>query len=151
MTHPRTHLGDSHNFGRRVSLRGSRVAKPRTLLWEWLLLAADSPLRRLLVKLAQRDELGPDVFGFLPTLDFYRPPRQVGGEVERAALRPLGALGSEGRRTLALTVGRSLALYSWLGIADLHWENLVLGSDARGKLVFGPLDVEMILADLSLP
>jgi hypothetical protein len=48
-------------------------------------------------------------------------------------------------------VGRSLALWSWLGVSDLHWENLVLGADERGRIVFGPLDVEMILADLSLP
>jgi hypothetical protein len=47
--------------------------------------------------------------------------------------------------------GRSLALWSWLGVADLHWENLALGTDARGRTVFGPLDIEMILADLSLP
>jgi hypothetical protein len=48
-------------------------------------------------------------------------------------------------------VGRALALFTWLGVSDLHWENLVLGADARGRLVFGPLDVEMILADLALP
>jgi hypothetical protein len=48
-------------------------------------------------------------------------------------------------------VGRSLALWSWLGVSDLHWENLVLGKDARGRIVFGPVDVEMILADLSAP
>jgi hypothetical protein len=44
-----------------------------------------------------------------------------------------------------------VALASWLGIADLHWENLVLGRDARGRLVFSPLDVEMILDELALP
>jgi hypothetical protein len=36
-------------------------------------------------------------------------------------------------------------------VADLHWENLVLGVDNRGRVVFAPLDIEMILADLSLP
>src|SRR6185295_20229606 len=39
---------------------------------------------------------------------------------------------------------------SWLGVSDLHWENLVLGQ-GRGRVVFAPLDVEMILADLSAP
>jgi len=41
-------LGDAHNFGRRVEQRGDRVYKPRTVVWERLLLGADSPLRRLL-------------------------------------------------------------------------------------------------------
>jgi hypothetical protein len=66
-------------------------------------------------------------------------------------LKALPALSRGRRRELAEIVGRSLALFSWLGVADLHWENLVLGADARGRIVFGPLDVEMILADLSLP
>ena len=151
MTHPRTHLGDSHNFGRRVSLRGGRVAKPRTLLWEWLVLAADSPLRRLLDEAAERDGLGREAFGFLPALEFFPSRDEVGGEVERIELEPLPAPSSESGRALAIIVGRSLALWSWLGITDLHWENLVLGVDVRGRVVFTPLDVEMILADLSLP
>lgn len=148
-----TFLGDSHNFGRRVALRGARVEKPRTLLWEWLLLGATSPLRRLLEHAAESDGLGADTFAFLPTLRFY-PTRKLGGggAVERITLEPLRQrLGRAARRELAEVVGRALALFSWLGVADLHWENLVLGVDARGRTVFGPLDVEMILADLALP
>ena len=64
---------------------------------------------------------------------------------------PLPRASKASRRTLAGIVGRSLALWSWLGVADLHWENLVLGVDARGHIVFGPLDVEMFFADLSRP
>lgn len=151
MTSARVQLGDSHNFGRRVSLRGGRIHKPRALLWEWLVLAAESPLRRLLAEHAERDGLGPDAFGFLPTLEFFGPMARGGGEVERVRLSPLPRLSSRGRRTLAAIVGRSLALWSWLGVSDLHWENLVLGVDARGRMVFGPLDVEIILGELSLP
>ena len=151
MTDARTPLGDSHNFGRRVSLRGGRIAKPRTLLWEWLVLAADSPLRRLLDEAAEREGLGREAFGFLPELAFFPSGTEVFAEVERIALEPLPAPSSESRRALATIVGRSLALWSWLGVTDLHWENLVLGVDARGRVVFTPLDVEMILADLSLP
>ena len=152
MTSSRAHLGDSHNFGRRVSLRGGRVAKPRTLLWEWLVLAADSPLRRLLDEAAERDGLGRDAFGFLPDLEFF-PSRSAGlrrGGADRARA-VARAFEADGRRALAAIVGRSLALWSWLGVTDLHWENLVLGVDGRGRVVFTPLDVEMILADLSLP
>jgi hypothetical protein len=148
---PRTHLGDAHNFGRRVSLRAGRVAKPRTLFWERLVLGADSPLRRLLAQAAERDGLGRDAFGFVPSLKFFPSRTGIGGEVERVALEPLPAPTSSSRRALAKVTGRSLALWSWLGVADLHWENLVLGVDDRGRVVFGPLDVEMILADMSLP
>lgn len=155
MKSPRAPLGDLHNFGRRVTQRGARIAKPRTLLWEWLILAKDSPLRRLLGRAAERDGLGPDAFGFLPDLSFYPPmPRGAdgahGGEVQRVELEPLRA-SSDGKRALARIAGRALALFSWLGISDLHWENLVLGVGARGQVVLAPLDVEAILADLSLP
>ncbi len=46
-----------------------------------------------------------------------------------------------------------MALFSWLGVSDLHWENLVLGSPPGDpeRMIFAPLDVEMILADLSMP
>ena len=47
--------------------------------------------------------------------------------------------------------GRALALWGWVGVADLHGENLVLGREAGGRTVFGPLDVEMILADFARP
>lgn len=151
MKSSRAPLGDSHNFGRRVSVREGRVRKPRTLVWERLLLAADSPLRRLLDELALRDGLGREAFGFLPRLKFFSSRARHGGEVERVELSPLPALSSDGRRALARIVGRSLALFSWLGVSDLHWENLVLGVDGHGGVVFAPLDVEMILADLALP
>lgn len=144
-------LGDSHNFGRRVSRRNGRIAKPRALLWEWLLLAAESPLRRFLDEAAERDGLGADAFEFLPSLEVRFDPGQVGGEVEEVVLSPLGTPSSDERRALAAIVGRSLALFAWLGVADLHWENLVLGRDDRRRVIFGPLDVEMILADMALP
>jgi hypothetical protein len=150
---PPVHLGDSHNFGRRVSPSADRVHKPRAILWEWLVLGTDSPLRPVLADAAEQEGLGRDAFAFLPELRFFpsREPWRDGGEVERVALDPLPPLSPEGRRELARIVGRSLALFSWLGVSDLHWENLVLGVGAGGRVVFGPLDVEMILADLSLP
>ena len=151
MTPAHTPLGDTHNFGRRVGLRGDRVEKPRTIVWERLLLGVDSPLRRLLDEAAERDAPGQEMFGFLPRLAFYPSDSGPGGEVERVELEALGEISGEGRRGLAEIVGRSVALWSWLGVADLHWENLVLGRDGAGRVIFGPLDVEMILADLTLP
>jgi hypothetical protein len=71
--------------------------------------------------------------------------------VEKLELTPLSRLSANGRAELASITGRALALFSWLGLSDLHWENLVLGRDRRGRIVFGPVDVEMVLAELSLP
>jgi hypothetical protein len=127
------------------------VLKPRALLWEWLLLAAESPLRRLLRRAAEREGLGPHAFEFLPTLRFTRQRTLDRGEVERISLLPLRALSKAQKRELAAIVGRSVALFAFLGVTDLHWENLVLGADASGRIVFGPLDIEMILGDFSLP
>ena len=139
MTRAPVHAGDRHNFGRRVTLREGSVVKPRTLLWEWLLLGDDSPLR------AKLSELGADVFDFLPSLRFSSHDARGGGEVERALLDPLSPHTDSTR--LAHVTGRAIALYTWLGLSDLHWENLLLG-ERDGRIVFGPLDVEMILDDL---
>lgn len=149
MVAPRAALGDSHNFGRRVSIRGDRVAKPRTILWEWALLGHDSPVRQLLSEISER-EGRPGLFSFLPTLRFYPGP-DMGGEVERIELEPWSFDSLERRLELAEIVGRSLALWSWLGVSDLHWENLVLGVDREARTVFGPLDIEMIFAVLARP
>jgi len=84
-----------------------------------------------------------EAFAFLPTLEIDRKR----GMVERLELRPF-----RGRKVeLAEIVGRSLALWSWLGVADLHWENMALGVDRRGRIVFGPLDIETIFGDMALP
>ena len=126
-------LGDPHNFGRRVEMRGDFVHKPRTVVWESLMLSKASPLRRF---------LGSD-FDFLPALAIDRRR----GLVERLQLQPL-----RGRRDeLATIVGKSLALWAWLGVADLHWENMALGRDREGRVVFGPLDIEMMFGDMRLP
>lgn len=151
MTASRAHLGDSHNFGRRVAREGRRIHKPRTLFWEELVLSARSPLRRALADAAEADGLGRDAFDFLLDLAFDASDARFGGVVDAAALEPLGALDEGERLELATIAGRSLALLSWLGVADLHWENLVLGRGEGGRLVFSPLDVEMILDDLALP
>ncbi len=151
MSKHHTPLGDSHNFGRRVTQREGRIVKPRTVFWEWLVLSADSPLRRFFTEAAEQDGLGSDMFGFLPDLKFVSPKARDGGEVERVQLEPLPTLSADQKRDLARIVGRSLALWSWLGVADLHWENMVLGLDKQGRIILAPLDIEMILADLSLP
>lgn len=139
----RSPAGDTHNFGRSIRIQGDWVEKPRPVLWEWLLLAPASPLRRVLA------ELGG--FEFLPSLRFQRPRAREGAKVERIRLVKLKTRTAHARRELAAVAGRATALFAWLGLADLHWENLVLGADAEGDTVFGPIDVEMIFDDLALP
>lgn len=129
-------LGDSHHFGRRVTRRGNRIRKPRTIAWEWLVLSARSPLRRVL------DGMGD--FRFLPDLSFARSR----SEVEAITLRPLPK--SADVLELARISGRFIALFSWLGVSDLHWENLAVGASDRGVVV-APLDIEIILSDFDSP
>lgn len=149
-------LGDCHNFGRRVAERDGRIHKPRTVFWEWLLLASESPLREQLRRIASVHRGGVQ-FDFLPSLKFERArvqgtgPAALAGEVERIALLPLRVTSSDDRRRLAEVSGSAIALYSWLGLSDLHWENLVLGCDPRGQIIFAPLDIELMLEDHALP
>src|SRR5690242_13944670 len=106
MPRARRFEGDTHNFGRRVSVGGRSVKKPRTVFWEWLVLGVYSPLRALLAELAERDGLGASQFGFLPRLRFRRS--SLAGEVERLQLEPLGRLSARDKRALAVAVGSSL-------------------------------------------
>jgi hypothetical protein len=144
-------LGDSHNFGRRVTVHGKRVHKPRTLMWEFLLLGAKSPLRRALAAAAAAAGLDPAAFDFLPSLRFYPERGEELCAVERIELTPLPRPSRAVRSELTRVVGRALGLLAWFGIGDLHWENLVLGQGRRGQTVFGPLDIELALDDYSRP
>jgi hypothetical protein len=43
-----------------------------------------------------------------------------------------------------------MALMVWFGIGDLHRDNVALGYDESNRLIFCPLDIEMIFDDLHL-
>ncbi|HVU00691.1 MAG TPA: hypothetical protein VHE30_03035 [Polyangiaceae bacterium] len=144
-------LGDSHNFGRRVTRKGDFVEKPRTVFWEELLLSAKSPLRRALAEAAARDPIGKDALGFLPDLAVTTLPSGIGGRVRRIELAPLPAPSGRVTGGVAVAAGRAIAFFSWFGVADLHWENLALGQAPDGGVVFAPLDVELVLGDFALP
>ncbi|MBK8257226.1 MAG: hypothetical protein IPK82_31700 [Polyangiaceae bacterium] len=143
-------LGDAHNFGRRVTRRDEWVEKPRTTVWEELFLGAESPLLQLLDNLAV-EQLGTPAFSFLPRLQFKPSETPTSRLVESVHLQPFADSKSERVLQLAEIAGRFAALFSWFGVADLHWENLVLGQDHHGEIVFAPLDVEMVLDEFTLP
>lgn len=144
-------LGDSHNFGRRVTRRGNRVEKPRTVFWESLFLDAGSPLRVFLQARGRAEGLGDHPFAFLGHLAVEESPDRHEGTVSAIDLRALRPGVTGLRDELARVFGRSLALWSWFGVADLHWENLALGLDEGGHVVFCPLDLEVVLGDFELP
>lgn len=148
---PAQQLGDCHNFGRQVVEREGRIIKPRTVFWEWLFLSADSPLRQSLVAAAERSRLSNQYFDFLPEMKFTNVRAREGGEVERLQLEPLPELSSVEKEQLTAIVGKSLAFWSYFGVADLHWENVALGRNAEGRIILTPLDIEMVLADLTHP
>jgi hypothetical protein len=150
-------VGDTHNFGRRVEVGDTWVEKPRTVFWEWLLLAAESPLRRALAELEPRPFVSGPFFSFLPALEFVSPFSLTGGKVSRASLSALdsksfsGSKARDARLELAHIAGRAMALFAWFGVADLHWENMILGRGDEGQLVFAPVDVEILFADMDSP
>lgn len=144
-------LGDTHNFGRHVERRGGRIVKPRPVFWEWLFLSAESPLRRALAAASAGDPRERGAFDFLPDLSFDDARALAGGTVEEVRLAPIGRVEAEARAELARVLGRATALFAWMGVTDLHWENLALGRSARGTIQLFPLDVEMILDDFARP
>lgn len=143
-------LGDSHNFGRRVARRGEWVEKPRTTAWEELFLGTSSPLLDLLDK-ASAQQLGVGAFSFLPRLRFEASETPATRLVESVHLLPFADSSADRTLKLAEIAGRFAALFSWFGVADLHWENLVVGQTPGGEIVFAPLDIEMVLDEFTLP
>ncbi len=144
------HLGDPHNFGKSVRLtRNGLIYKPRTLVWEHLLLSDFGNLRSLLGLISAQSGLSPSV-DVLPNLNF--KPRTTpafisDGYVQPSKLLPIvNLIPSEAR-----SIGAVIALCTYLGISDLHSENTVLGRDASLRLHFGPIDIESIFWPLSLP
>ena len=144
--------GDLHNFGRRVKVnRKGLVTKPRTIFWEELLLSPRSRFRMALRKVMKENSLTKR--DFLPELKFRRSGDGQSGKVfsVHRTLKALGRTSQKEKLELASATGELVALSTWLGLADLHQENLFVGRSKDGKFRMGPLDVEMILFSMSLP
>lgn len=144
-------LGDPHNFGQRVARLGDQIVKPRCLLWEWLFLSGDSPLRQTLERIALRQSTFSPMRAF-PRLKFSSDtPAELirGGCVEFLELRPISPQGSISEYD-ARMIGAAVATCAWFGLSDLHHENIAFGRSANDELVWGPIDIESAFADFEL-
>ncbi len=137
--------GDPHNFGKEVHLFDeNNLFKPRPILWEWLFLCRDSPLR-LLFNEIKLDHF--DVFECFPNLNFENSNDFQFGLVERLRLNKI----ISPPKTLAATVGNFVALMAWFGIGDLHRQNIGIGLNPEtNALILCPLDIESIFEDFYL-
>lgn len=137
--------GDSHNFGRRVSVfkdpvGNVRVEKPRTIYWEYFFLDGSSPLRQVLRDIA--DSL--DFDAILGNIKIEMSENCKDGVAEFYEEPPVESFvaTSEWFRNY----GRILAFCSILGITDLHIENALLSS--KGVQI---VDIESVFWDTLVP
>ncbi len=146
--------GDTHNFGKRVKLLpDGSLFKPRCLLWEQKILSRSSPFRCYLESLFSANSTASP-FRFAPHLDFKIDKNFVySGSVTpiQPAHQQLTDLGSELDACAFQAIGSMIGLCVWLGINDIHHENIFWGKDQHGKLVFFPIDIECIFDKLILP
>jgi hypothetical protein len=49
------------------------------------------------------------------------------------------------------SVGGLIALCTWFGLGDLHWENIFSGETAEGQTLLSPVDIECIFDHVTLP
>jgi hypothetical protein len=141
------HAGDRHNFGQTVSVAGGFFRKPRTVLWEYALLGEDSTFRSLLDIWFRRD-LGASPFEVMPALTFVI---DTSGHGAASAFEPRETRVAEVKPIEAHRVGMLIALLAWLGVDDLHCENVIIGRCEGGHLAVCPVDVESLLQAIRLP
>lgn len=140
-------LGDMHNFGQAViRLDEKTIFKPRCVFWEWLFFDGSSPLR-----LFASQVFPPHLnfFDILPTLNVLIQSRFFGVVdffPERSNFETESVKNSD-----ALKLGAAIAFMTWMGITDLHYENVRVQIDSAGRLQFAPLDIEAVFYDLELP
>jgi hypothetical protein len=145
--------GDPHRFGHRVEILDSgSVTKPRTLLWEYLLLSSSSPLRpQLNSEFDNLSQIFADLsFQFEKSGGKISRPLRYQGKVSLFKWNELKDLADLKFDEIE-NIGRAISCFILLGISDLHSENIALGKTENGNFVFSPLDVEVIWEKLQLP
>jgi lantibiotic modifying enzyme len=146
-----TKLGDMHNFGQCVQkCKDGSVFKPRPTIWEYQLLSSNSFFRQKLHDFYLAGNGLP--WSLLPNLQFWKSidGAEQSGHVEFLVLKPVRVTDSLNINFFE-QVGHIIALLSWLGIGDLHKENIGCGYDSDGKIVLAPFDIESIFNNYALP
>jgi hypothetical protein len=145
-------LGDPHNFGRFVHRAGANLLfKPRTCAWEDAYLSANGAIRRLIQPHFQ-EKCMANPFDTAPILAFR--PRAGDSLFSGCYVEELEARSAIDPDFFEIQehtlVGSVIALLTWLGITDLHAQNMAFGK-VMGRFICAPLDVECIFSDLRLP
>jgi hypothetical protein len=138
-------VGDPHNFGKIVKVQGNSVIKPRQIFLETMLLSQNrfrTYLDELFLKIGEFSPLA-----LLPKVAAIGD--NSSGSIDYIALNLPSRKVPEPENFFGL--GNLIYTLSWLGVTDLHVENIAIGWDSSGEFRMAPLDVEEVLADLQSP
>jgi hypothetical protein len=136
------YLGDPHNFGRRVLTdEPGKITKPRCIYWEYSLLSTTSELRKAIHQCFEKSDI-ESPFLVAPDLTFEIDRTHLSGKVTRLDLNPIDITQLSERD--AQRAGGVVALCTWLGITDLHRDNIFYGVNKDGQFIFFPNDIECI-------
>ncbi|KAB8032100.1 DUF4135 domain-containing protein [Fluviispira multicolorata] len=144
-------LGDPHNGQKRVYINAdNKIYKPRCIYWEWMFLGKNSFLiNHFKNNLINTSDLYPYWYSLLPSLNFL--PDKGGyssgyidyQKVEKITQPILNENNWE-------SFGAIIALFSFFGITDLHYENIIFGKNIDNEIKFGAIDIECIFNKLHL-
>lgn len=139
--------GDPHNFGNKtIKISPSKIYKPRSIFWEFFFLGKNSQFRIeldfFINRLTNREiQLLWPKLDFTINNNFFRS-----GFVDMLEVKDLNRNLSQ---VELVSIGFSIATLFWLGIGDLHQQNIMFGVH-DGKLIFGPIDIEEVLRNYLL-
>lgn len=143
-----TEIGDPHNGGKRVTLLSeNQIYKPRSMLWEWLLLSEGSPLRVQMNKIAREENLS-NPFDSFPELQFSSSDFNQNGKVNKVADLRNELIIS---KNSLLKFGEAIGVCCWLGISDLHCDNILFSLGREKIPLITPVDIEPIFNEVTLP
>ncbi|MFN3454297.1 MAG: hypothetical protein ACK41T_05000 [Pseudobdellovibrio sp.] len=138
------YLADSHNFGKSVTIQNGLVNKPRNIYWEMIFLNENSPLRILINRYSKiAGVVSP--FEVAPNLKIFLSDFKS-GIIEQLNVKKVDRCITQ---IEAQSIGAMSALCYWLGIGDLHHENVVVGLDDNGKLICFPIDIETLFEKMT--
>lgn len=148
MTNGIVFLGDSHNFGRSVLIKGDWVVKPRPLFWEWLFLDEESLIRRHFLE--EGIELNP--FSFFPNINIKNNQNmRTFDDQEIQFYKKSCDISEKIVEDIPIALGYLLAVVLVFGLTDLHLENIVFSEFKSTKsLHLFPIDIETALDPLQI-